>query len=313
MTTSHLVAAVDLGGTRCKAAAVRLDAEREPCVERRLPPVPVAGLDADAALDAVVRQVEPLARSGATHLALAVPGLHRDGTVLALPGKFPGLEGRDVVAEVRDATGLRCHLVNDAVAYGVGEARAGAGRGHDTVVVVTIGTGVGTTVLVAGRPVGRGPLAGGLLGGQVPISDPTGPTDTAGRRGTFEARCRAPRLLEGAREAGSDASTVEDVLRLAADGAPAAVAGVRQWQEWLVRGLVALAHAHGADALVVGGGPVGDVTSRAGSPLLDGVEEAVRRATWPGFDPVVVAAALGDDAGPVGAALLADEVLGGRP
>ncbi len=300
-----LVVGVDLGGTRCKAGLVDTAAP-VPHVVSRVEPVDVAGRTADAALDAAAEAVARLLAAAPEHgatperVGIGLPGIHDGGLVVALPGKFPGMEGIDVGVRLRRATGLACHVANDAVAAGVGEATAGAGRGATTVVVVTIGTGVGTAVLVDGVPVGRGPLRGGIVGGQVPISAPEGPVDTAGNRGTIEARCRAERILAEARAAGAAATDVPGVLDAAAEGDVASLAGIGAWQRWFVRALVALGHAHGPDVLVVGGGPVRD-----GSPLLDGVEEAVRRAAWPGWEPRVVPAALGDDAGLVGAAVLA--------
>lgn len=292
------VAAIDLGGTRCKGGVVEVTDTGPPTVASRLEPREVAGLGAEQALEVAAGMVGDLAPVDVVGLSL--PGLHDDGVVVSLPGKFPGMEGLNVETKLRNATGLEVLVANDAIAAGVGEAVAGAGRGADAVVMVTVGTGIGVSVVRDGQPVGRGRVGGGILGGQVPISAPEGPTDTAGRQGTIEARCRADRILAEAQAAGCTATTVPEVLDLAVDGDVPALTGLVQWRRWFLRALTALAHAHAPDVVVVGGGPVRD-----GHPLLDGMADDLRGAAWPGYRPDLRPAALADDAALVGIAHLA--------
>ncbi len=216
---------------------------------------------------------EALASTAADEVALAVPGLVEDGRVVALPGKLGGLEGADLEALL----GIRVPLVvNDAIAYGVGEAVRGAGSGAGRVVVVTIGTGLGVAVVEDGRPLGRGRLGGGLLGGQLPLGGESAP-GTSGRTGTFEAHCRAEALV-------ASVPGAVDIGTAYAAGGPGAV-----YRAWLVRGLTALALAHAPDVLVVGGGA-------ARGSLLDGVAEQVAAGLWPGQRVDVRLAELGDAA-----------------
>jgi polyphosphate glucokinase len=59
--------------------------------------------------------------------------------------------GTDVAAVLREATGHPVHVVNDADAAGVAEARFGAAKDVDGVVVVTtLGTGIGSGLIVRG-------------------------------------------------------------------------------------------------------------------------------------------------------------------
>lgn len=188
----------DLGGTRLKAGLAPQDVV---AVEH--------GGDWAGAVRAAVQ------RTGADEVALAVPGIVDRGRVVALPGKLPGLEGADLEQVLGVRVGV---LLNDALAYGIGEATAGAGAGHDRVVVVTLGTGVGVAVLQDGAPLGRGPFGGGLLGGQLPLGAGTA---------TFESACRAAALERD---------------------------GLQDYRASLVRGLTALCLAHAPDCVVVGGG-----------------------------------------------------------
>lgn len=267
--------AVDLGGTRLKAARL------------------VAGVPGEA--EVVVHEgrwasavAAVLGRSGADEVVLCVPGVVDDGKVVMLPGKLPGIENADLATLLGVPVPL---VVNDAIAYGVGEAVAGAGAGHARVVVVTLGTGVGVAVVEQGQPLGAGPLGGGLLGGQLVLGG--GGTDTSGRSGTFEALCRAEALVAsvpGARD-------VAQAYALVAAGDAAALEGFSAYRGDLVRGLTALALAHAPSCVVVGGG--------AAQPgLLDGVQQAVAAGLWAGQSVQVRPAALGDRAGLAGLGLL---------
>lgn len=211
-----------------------------------------------------------LTSAGADELALCVPGIVDGGRVVSLPDKLPGL----VTADLEALLGCRVPLlVNDAIAYGVGESTRGAGQGHARVVVVTLGTGVGVAVVEDGAPLGAGPYGGGLLGGRIPLSGET-----------FEQRCSASALV----------ASVPGSLDVAS---AYALGPLDDYRSWLVQGLAALCAAHAPSCVVVGGG--------AAQPgLLDGVEPALSDLLWPGLRVAVRPASLGD-----GAALAGLEVL----
>lgn len=233
----------DLGGTRLKSGLLRADGSgpREVCG------LPHSG-DWLGALRRIVAEHQP------DRLALCVPGLVEDGVVTALPGKLEGLVGADLPALLGVAVPL---LVNDAIAYGVGEAVCGAGRSFARVVVVTLGTGVGVAVIEDGRPLGRGPLGAGLLGGQLPLGD--------GR--TLEQACCAAAFAA--------TTGALDVPGGVLDRDPVILAGVDTYRADLARALTVLCLAHAPDVVVVGGGV-------AQTPdLLVGVGDAVRSGLWP--------------------------------
>ncbi len=292
------VLAVDMGGTRTKLARASTAGAVEGLT---VVPTPATADDALAVVISAGREV--LAAHELLGVGLCVPGLvDDDSRVAALPGKLAGIVGRDLAGELRAVFGAPVRVVNDAIAYGVGEATAGAGKGSRRVVVMTIGTGVGVAVLEQGRPITGGPLGGGLQGGQIPIGagDPRR-LDTSDHADTLEAHCRAQRLVDYAVDAGGAYASPEEVLAAYDAGEPAARAGVEEFRAALVLGVRALANAHGADAVVVGGGPLTD-----SGRLLDGVEAAVQEQLWPTHTLVVRRATLGDSAALVGlAALLA--------
>jgi glucokinase len=291
------VAAVDVGGTRIKAAVVR-GARAEGLV---VAPVD----DSSSVFDQVSAVVASLSAQagGAVQLGICVPGLvdASSGVVRRLEGKLAELDGTDVGTRVAELCGIVPVVTNDAVAFGIGEAVHGAGAEVQRVVVVTIGTGVGVSLVDRSLPVEHWLRATATLGGFIPISSATsGPVDSTGRPGTIEALCCAVRILDHARDAGGDYGSVEAILAAAARGESAAVRGLATYRDDLVRALVALTHAHMPDAIVIGGGPLHHADT-----LLEGVEPRVNERLYAGYSVSVRAAALGDSAALVGLGVVA--------
>lgn len=281
--------AIDLGGTRVKAAVLRDGVPGDVLVAEH------GSTELAGALGCVESLVAQLDLSPGSAAGLCVPGLVDEmGRVVALPGKLAGAVGADLVGWLQQRTGGPALVANDAIAYGVGEAADLPGR----TVVVTIGTGIGTAVIENGRPLGGGALGGGLLGGQLPLTG-DGPLDTSERAGTVEAWCRAVRLREEVRAAGHAAADVPGAYDAAMAGDSAALQGLANYRGWLARGIAALCLAHAPDTVVVGGGPV-----RPDGLLLQGLQALVDPLLWPGQRVEVRAGRHGDAAALVGLATL---------
>lgn len=284
--------ALDAGGTRLKAGVVSSgEVVRSETVE-------IAGAPL---LEVVERTGHRLLgdERGWDAVGLSVPGLvDENGTLVSLPGKHEGLEGTDLrraLAEMFSTDDVV--VVNDAVAYAVGEATAGAARGAGRSVVVTIGTGVGVSVVESGAPVTGGTFGGGILGGFIPIGPEDGPLDSSGQPGTIEARCAAGRLIDYCDGSFDD---VPEVFEAHRRGDRAAVAGVESYRSYLARALVALAHAHAPEVVILGGGPM-----RPGNPLVEGIEGRVNERLYGSYRVAVRLAELGDTAALVGVAGMA--------
>ena len=87
--------------------------------------------------------------------------------------------------------------LNDGQAAAIGEWRSGAGRGFDDLVVVTLGTGVGSGVILSGRPlVGSWPGAGNGIGHM--SFDGDGDRCLCGNVGCPETRVSAPAMVAAA-------------------------------------------------------------------------------------------------------------------
>ena len=281
--------ALDLGGTRLKACLVTEGVPGEVVVADH------GGADLAGALVVVASVIRQLAPEGCAAVGMCLPGLVDDGCVVALPGKLDGAVGADLLGWLREHTGGAAVVVNDAIAFGVGEAHDEPGR----TVVMTVGTGVGSAVVEGGRPLGLGPLGGGQLSGQLPLTA-DGPRDTSGRSGTVEAWCRASRIVDEVCAAGCEVDTVAAAYLACAEGNLNALRGVASYRGWLARGIAALCLAHAPDLVVVGGGPV-----RSDGFLLDGVEALVGPLLWSGQSVRVRASRHGEAAALVGLSVLA--------
>jgi glucokinase len=281
------VLVMDLGGTRLKAGVS--DGER--MVSTRVVDVPPSG-GRESLLSTIESIGRDLLREAPVRgVGLCVPGLVEDGTLVALPGKLGGLEGVDLSRFLRETfRAERTAVCNDAVAYAIGESVDGAGRGCRRTVVVTIGTGVGVTVVQDGAPATPGAFGGGILGGFIPIADGGSDTDSAGGTGTIEALCAARRIADG-----SGYATVPEVYEACARGEAAAVAAIERYRVHLARALVALAHAHAPDRLIVGGGPMHD-----GNPITPGIEVIVNERLYGSYRVEIRLSSLGDEAALVG-------------
>jgi glucokinase len=283
------VLAVDLGGTQMRAAVV--DGDGTVRVRCALP----TPRDADCpdALMALAAQV--LGSASAARAVVAVPGVvnYRDGRLEHAPNLPPSWTAALASSELKRHLGLPVDLANDADAAAVGEALFGAGQGYDDVVYVTVSTGVGAGVLLGGRLV-----AGTRSAAEVGHTILDLCAEQEGRPATLEERGSGTALGRAGAAAGLPADGAELVALVRAGDRHAR----RIWDitvDVVAAGVRNLVHLYAPDIVVIGGG-----VGQAGELLLKPVGDAVHAHATPGRpQPVqVVSAALGDDAGLVGAA-----------
>lgn len=231
----------------------------------------------------------------------------------------PHLAWRD--EKLRDSLAGRIPLPliveNDANAAAWAEYRFGAAQDEPVVVMVTLGTGIGGG-LVAHGSVYRGAYGVACEYGHMTVV-PDGRFCACGNRGCLEMYASGRALARDAKElalespmaaarmverAGSvEAITGVIVTETALAGDPAATSICTTVGRWLGRGLANLAAVIDPSVFVIGGGVIA-----AGELLLGPArEEFAHTLTGRGFRPRagVVAAALGPEAGIVGAADLA--------
>ena len=312
--SAPLTIGIDIGGTKVLGGVV----DEHGTVltsRRRLTP----GRSVPAVEDTIVELVDTLS----AEYDVAAVGIGAAGFVDASRSTVlfsPHLAWRD--EPLRDALMRRISVPvvvdNDANTAALAECRFGAGAGHRYVLCLTMGTGIGGALVLDNR-VFRG--ANGMAGefGHMQVV-PDGHWCECGNRGCWEQYASGNALVRDARElvlAGSPvahdlAARVDgDVTRLtgplvteaARDGDPLALELLSGIGTWLGVGLAGMTAAFDPSAIIVGGG-----VSAAGELLLAPTRQAFARTlTGRGYrpEPPIMVAALGPDAGFIGAADMA--------
>jgi glucokinase len=303
---------VDLGGTKMLVGVV--DSDRRVLYRSTAPSLGLSQDQLLATLEAELRQAME-ARSEATVAGLGIPctiDRRRGVAVLAV-----NLDLTDVaVGEVlSDRLGLPVFIDNDANVAVLAEHRFGAARGAANVVMLTIGTGIGGGLLLDGRVYRGSTGAGAELGHMVIEADGPPCQGNCPNRGCLEAVASGTAIAREGRTAAAAAPDSALGRVLAADAeldgravTQAALAGdgtARGVLELIGRrvgvGLSSLANAFDPDVIVIGGGAIA-----AGELLVEPARaELAARALPPMNRTAVAAAALGPDAGMIGAATMA--------
>ncbi|HEY6741670.1 MAG TPA: ROK family protein [Lapillicoccus sp.] len=291
-----VVAAVDLGGTRTKAALVDRD------------------------LGVVVRDVEPTPRdlagtigaavaSVVSRLAASEPGMRVVGCGVVVPGVVDQTTGVGVLSvnhgwrdlpirsRVVEAVGLPTAVGHDVRAGLVAEARIGAAAGARHALFLPVGTGIAAALMVDGHVLSGDGWAGEL--GHVSI-DPEGPRCPCGGTGCLEVVASAAAV---GREYGARTGEFVDarvVAQRVLDGDAVAVAVWDRAVSALARAIVATVTLTGIDLVLVGGG-----LAQSGETLLAPLRERVEALRTFQRPARIVPPALADWAGCLGAACLA--------
>ncbi|RMG97626.1 MAG: ROK family protein [Candidatus Dadabacteria bacterium] len=240
-------------------------------------------------------------------VGIGVPGLvDPDRGRVAVAPNLPALNERELGPDLGRVLGRPVRVENDVNAIAVGEWRKGAGRGARALLVVTLGTGVGGGLILAGT-LYRGPDGTAGEVGHMPLR-PGGPRCRCGARGCLEVYASATAVVAAARAAGvpteGGAAAVAVAARAGDPRARKVFARAGAAVGVAAAGLVNLLN---LDRMVIGGGLAGawdlmepharrELGRRAFSRPLE-------RFRW-------APSLLGDDAGVVGAAILAKENMG---
>lgn len=309
---------VDLGGTNVRALVFDADMtvmgrqetpthaqERAEKVIRRM---------ADCVRTALERAGMGLAEISGVGVGAAGLTDWRTGTVVLASN----LGWRDVpVADLlsRELEGAPVVADKDTNVAALAEARMGAGRSFDHFLYVTAGTGIGGGLVLNGAMY-RGATGGAGDIGHV-VVDPDGPLCGCGDRGCVEVFASGGGMVNRTKEALSRGDRGAKASSLTAEGLTAeAVFGAALAGDELAAGVVSRAgemlglvladyvNINNPEAIVLGGGLL-----RAGELYRGPVEREMQRRALPALGDVVrlLPPELGEDVGPIGAALLLAE------
>ncbi len=285
-----ILGAIEAGGTKFRAAVVTDNME---VLEQAWIPTTEPDETFAAVVDFFASQTEHSIDSLgiASFGPLVVDSSSIDYGAIAKTPK-PRWSGARLLAEMRSALEVPADIQTDVEAAAVAEYELGAGRGHSVVGYVTVGTGIGAAIAVDGAPY-RGRNHTEL--GHIPVKRFPGddfPGDCPFHGDCLEGMASGPAL---AARFGAPAETLadrDDVWELEAG--------------YLAQ-LIRVFTLSFAPSIVLFGGGVG---TRPGLAEMIG---AAAKADLAGYavdgPPLVVTAELGADAGLLGAAIIARDLL----
>lgn len=297
MTTQRpTVIGVDVGGTRIKLVRMR---DGEVLDRHQVPSPGTLGSTFGATIADLVRSAAGDVPLEIMRVGVVVPGLVDDVTGMALWSANLGWRDLDVPGVVRAELGIPVAAGHDVRAGLLGESRHGAAAGARSALFLPLGTGVASALLVEGTV-----LPGSAWRGEIGhvVLDPDGPPCGCGRRGCLEALAGAGAIGRLWSQASGQTGDAEVVAALVSAGDPVASAVWTRAVDAITRAIAPIVTAVGVERVVVGGG-----LARSGDTLLQPLRASLARVLPPDFPVEVVAATLGEWAGAVGAACLAEE------
>ncbi|HGA1576740.1 TPA: ROK family glucokinase [Streptococcus agalactiae] len=225
---------------------------------------------------------------------------------------------QEVGSVIEKEVGIPFFIDNDANVAALGERWVGAGANNPDVVFVTLGTGVGGGVIADGNLIHGVAGAGGEIGHMI-VDPENGFTCTCGNKGCLETVASATGVVRVARQLAEqyegssaikaaidngDTVTSKDIFIAAEDGDKFANSVVERVSRYLGLAEANISNILNPDSVVIGGG-----VSAAGEFLRSRVEKYFVTFAFPQVkkSTKIKIAELGNDAGIIGAASLANQ------
>lgn len=311
------ILAIDFGGTNIRVARFE-DPSPPPTTQIKQPTMAQEGPDSVLRrLKQAIAELMPQDR-GAVRIGIAAPGPldPQKGIVYRAPN-LPGWKDIPLRQQLSDEFGCPVFLGNDANLAALGEWQHGAGVGAEHMIYLTISTGIGGGIISHGQLLTGSRGLAAELGHMTVLSD--GPRCGCGRYGHIEAAASGPAITRNTVsqiEAGADSTLAElhrqgkeitavEISRAARAGDRLAIEVLATASRQIGHYLADLAHAFNPQLFVLGGG-----VSSIGELFIEPIRQSLHDHV---MDPAyldglaVVPAALGDDAGLIGAMVLANQ------
>ncbi|MDI6600203.1 MAG: ROK family protein [Thermoanaerobacteraceae bacterium] len=309
-------AGIDLGGTNIEVALV--DGTGKVLSHKTHPTE--AGLGYERVIKNITETLnEVKGDSYISAIGLCSPGLLDVERGICLFAGNLGFRNVELKKPLEDAFGVPTFIENDVNAAALGEWRFGAGRGTENFILVMVGTGVGAGVICDGHLLHGKSNASAEIGHTIVEKD--GLFCNCGGRGCLEMYASATGIVRMMRQyiaKGNYSSVISDVQgdmdRLtaaliaskASEGDSLSKQVINEAAEYLGIALVNYINTFNPEIVAIGGG-----VARAGDILLKPIEEFIRKRAMEvqARDVRIVRSALGEDAGTVGAAAVAMEMI----
>lgn len=295
-----LVIGVDVGGTKIRAAV----ADRDGRIRRRHELESPAGPQEEV-LAAIDSAVAALLEETVGAVGLGIPGNLEARTGRLLRTTNLPLQDVDLQAWARARFGLPAAIENDANVAALAEWKLGAGRDVQTLVMITLGTGVGGGLVLGGELYRGWAEIGHVV---VDVGGPSCQGNCHGH-GHLEAIASGSAADRAARELWGPEADARLLVERARAGDDRAQARMAEIAAALGAAIGSFANLFNPELVVIGGG----FGEAAGDLLLGPAQEAARcEALYSADGSIRLALAeLGEDAGLVGASLIAFQALDG--
>lgn len=278
---------IDIGGTNLRAA--RVSAEGQILARGRVASSPDPEIVL-ARIEALVAEIDDETVVG---IGIGAPGRVDFEARRVISGGYVDLSKAPLADHLGTRFGHPVIIDNDCSMALVAEAALGAARDARNIVMLTIGTGIGGAIMEGGRLIRSNGTAGQL--GHVSI-DPVGRQCVCGKIGCVETVSSGTALRRHIAEAGlGDTTTAAELLARRDAGDPIARDILQAWAGPLRVAIDSLVAVLDPQVVVLGGG-----LGQAAVAALAGI---VSSKSW--YETRLAAAALGDEAGVIGAALAA--------
>lgn len=304
-----LTIAVDIGGTHIRVAAYEPNGSVRPIAHKRTKSL----AHTPGVFNRLVETIESVWQAGqVSAIGIASPGPldPYNGVILDTPN-IPQWKNFPLAPKLSEHFGVPVFLDNDANMAGLGEWQFGAGKGHSDLVYLTISTGIGGGVISNNHLLQGFRGMGAELGHM--LIDPEGPLCGCGKPGHVESFSSGPAITRYVNEqiaAGQKTSLQSDpnlgpaqIADAALTGDALAISAFERAGRYLGMAVANYLAIFDPSILIFGGG-----VSQVGDLLFKPFEESLRRYV---FHPhyldnlTITKAALGDDAGLLGAMALA--------
>jgi glucokinase len=320
MSDKRVYAGIDIGGTNIKFGLVDengkvLHKEQRPTMaEKGAVPLMhlVTNIGERLLLQAAEEDLHPQG------LGIGTPGAvdFRTGKVIGPCPNIAGWQGMEIGQNLRDRLNTPVVVDNDVNAMAMAECRFGAAIGHKSVICVTVGTGVGGAVIIDGKLWRGANNSAGELGHMTIKFD--SPATNTTMPGSIESFCSSVALLNRVRsamkkqitpafeevlEGGIENLSIKKVFAALKKGDEVAREAVQETARCLGVGLAGIVNLINPEIVVIGGGIVD-----GGGGFVEAVTAEIKRtALGSAVEKLhVVKAALGNDAGFIGAGLLVE-------
>ncbi|SKA86593.1 glucokinase [Clostridium sp. USBA 49] len=306
------VIGIDLGGTKISGALADLNGN---VLSKHTIPTK-ASEGENAVLNRIFEVIEKVMEiANKTSSEIKTIGIGSPGPLNAKTGVIittPNLPFKNfqLVKPLVEKFNIPTYLDNDANVAAIGEYMLGAGKGTNNMVYVTVSTGIGGGAILNGK-IYRGSTSNALEIGHTTLL-PNGPRCNCGNYGCAEALASGTAIGRQGREAvesGEETSlknyeniTSYEVFKEAEKGDKVSKDILDKSLNYLGIAVANIITSFDPDMVVIGGG-----VAQAGKIVFDKVQEVVDKRCFKAMSEYckIVPAALGKDAGVIGAVALA--------